>query len=265
MNSLLSFSATKIICSFALALVAPVAVLTAQVPNGDFSSTTNVGSIGGGLITGNITETAGSGPWSMETHGVIGLLVAPRVTIGSGIARISGLTDLNVLGVGLLNNSASVFNNDIGSTYAANTTYTLKADFSSASVLSAALLTNAGTGIALRANGTQVATTLGSLTSVSLLSANSGQFTLNFSTASNLVGRNVGIELFAGRGSGLADLSLLGGVRFDNVTLNSVGGAAAIPEPADVALMIGAAGLAGVIAMRVRRQRHAALVTAATA
>jgi len=76
-----------------LALIAyPVAALDIPVPNGSFSETANAGSIGGGAIgdEGNLIAI-GDGPWLASFSGVAGQLPPPTLTIGGGMAVISGL------------------------------------------------------------------------------------------------------------------------------------------------------------------------------
>src|SRR5690606_32087606 len=70
------------------------------VPNGDFSSSGNVGSIGGGVLGASGTDVAiGSGPWKGTYFGVLGLLAPPTLSITPGEARIGGLLGVNVLGI----------------------------------------------------------------------------------------------------------------------------------------------------------------------
>jgi len=214
------------------------------VPNGDFLSPTDVGTVGGGLLGTPVNNQAiGSGPWHGSTAGVLGLLLPPAMNIstsggfgGNGAATISGIANVGVLSI--LDNGA-LFSQTLSNTYQANTTYTLTADVFTGSLLSANALATAGVGIGL-ANVTgsgigsliaDTTTTNPVLVSLTLLSGNVYQLSLQFTTGGVAPTGNIGVDLFD-LPTGLASASLFQTVKFSNVTLDAATAGAATPEPA---------------------------------
>ena len=130
-------------------------------------------------------------------------------------------------------------------------------DFSSSNTISLNLLNGAGSGIGLRAAGTNVASTLGNDATLSLLTSNTGRYTLTYVADGSIAGSNIGVTLFGGNSvTGLAGLSALGNVTFDNVALT----VSAVPEPATWAAIGG--GLSLVAALYHRRKSRAKSTTA---
>lgn len=149
---------------------------------------------------------------------------------GNGSATISGIANVGVLGI--VDNGA-LFSQTLANTYQANTTYTLTADVFTGSLLSANTLATAGVGIGL-ANVTgsgigshisDTTTTNPVLVSLTLLSGNIYQLSLQFTTGGLAPTGNFGVDLFD-LPNGLASASLFQTVKFSNVTLD-----AATPEP----------------------------------
>lgn len=204
------FAALAMVALCAVAQAAPV-----TVPNGDFSDSANNGSVGG--IIGSGSQTIGSGPWSGRWEGILGVLAAPTLTIGSGNARISGLVGVNV--AGLLNNGGS-FEQATSTPWQPNRRYTLAADVDAGGVLDLAVLQTGNAGIALTRGATRLASTAaaGSVT-ISLLSGTTYHMQLDYDTGPSVSG-NVGVHLFA-EPTNLLTVNLLTSVKFDNVTLNS--------------------------------------------
>lgn len=199
------------------------------VPNGDFETAGNDGSLGGFLpiFSANLTATPlAGGPWDARSVALLGLLAAPQVTIASngasnGTCRISGLAGISVLG-SLLNNRASVSQTLSGVTAEPQAVYTLEADIDRASLLTAGILSQNGTGIALTLNGTTVATSLNGtapLLTVELLSGTTYHVKVRYVTGDNPPAGNFGIRLFAGEGAALLSAGVLPAVTFDNVKL----------------------------------------------
>jgi hypothetical protein len=218
------------------------------VPNGNFTSPGNAGSVGGGLIgtpVNNQPIGTPGGPWNGSTAGVLGLLLPPEMTIsttggfgGDGIATISGIANVGILGV--LDNGA-LFSQTLGVAYLPNTVYTLSVDVTNAGLLSLGALTNSGVGIALTSGGSVVDSSLTSplsLVSLSLLSGNFYDMTLQFTTGAVAPSGNIGINLFD-TPTNLVNANLLQTVSFSDVTLNA---GAPTPEPATF-------GLSGLVLM----------------
>jgi hypothetical protein len=155
-------------------------------------------------------------------------------TGGSG--TISGIANVGILGI--VDNGA-LFSQTLTNSFAANTTYTLTADVSVGSLVTANVLAGTGVGIGLAHVtgpniGSLVADTVTSnpaLVSLSLLSGNFYQLSLTFTTGGVAPTGNIGIDLFD-LPSGLANASLFQTVKFSNVTLDATTAAAATPEPA---------------------------------
>lgn len=215
-------------------LAAPV-----TVPNGDFSSSANNGTVGGGLIGGSGTNvTIGSGPWLGTYHGVLGLLAPPVLTIGSGSATISGLAGLNALGI--VNNDG-YFSQTLSTNYVHDHHYVLSADIDVGGVLDvSALQGNSGIGIALINGSTVVASTQTATSgnvAISLLSGTTYRVSLAYDTGTPANG-NIGVRLFA-QPQNLVTADLLTSVRFDNVTLTA---SALNPIPASIAPVANSGG-----------------------
>ena len=211
----------------------------AMIPlvNGDFSSAAGEGSVGGAVNIGASTSAIGAGPWTGTFNGLkisIFNLAAPTLAIANGRASIAGVADL----LGVQNNG--YFSQISTTNYQALTTYTLSATISTGSVLGAGLLNNTGVGIGLTdGSGNLLASSSASptLASLTLLSGTNYQLQLTYTTGSTASGL-IGVRLFDSP-SGVANLNLIGGVSFDNITLssNSINPAATVPEPTSVLLL----------------------------
>ena len=239
----------------------PMAAATIAVPNGTFTNASNAGHIGG-FFSSPISNQGigyGNGPWAGNTEGILGTFAAPLLTIsttggraGFGSATISGIANLG----GLLDDRA-YFSQTLSTAYQANTLYTLSAEVSVGSAVSASALANAGVGIAL-SNGNGLNNILASTTtassplvSLSLLYGKTYQLTLSYLTGSSVSG-NIGIDLL-NTPSGLASSALFSSATFSNVSLNAT---SPTPEPATLAIT-GLALLAAGFA-RARRTRNPA-------
>jgi len=124
------------------------------VPNGDFSSAANAGTVGGGVGSG--TDAAiGTGPWTGSFFGVAGILLAPTLTIDSGNtdAKISGVA---VNAVSTVSNGG-YFSQTLASNYLAGNLYILSATLDTGGALSPSTLDQANVGIALRSGSTVLA------------------------------------------------------------------------------------------------------------
>ncbi|MDQ8193928.1 PEP-CTERM sorting domain-containing protein [Coraliomargarita sp. SDUM461004] len=225
------------------------AAINIGVPNGDFSQAGNVDSkapVAGVLLS--YDDPFGSGPWSVDSNGILGLLLAPSVDIDQTNATVSGLSSGLNLG-DLLNSSASIYQNDIGTDFIDGWTYTLTADVSVVGIASVDLLSDSGIGIALKTGGTtQYATDVaGAILNVGILSGETVSISYTY-TYSGAADNAIGVDLYVGQGDGLASLDALGAVSFDNVTLT------AVPEPGTSALLL---GLLGLTFAGIRRARSA--------
>ncbi|NCT68238.1 MAG: hypothetical protein GXC76_11455 [Rhodanobacteraceae bacterium] len=203
------------LCAFALCGIAKAGPIT--VPNGDFSSPSNQGSIGGGVIGGSGSAAIGSGPWSGAYFGALGLLAPPTLTIGGGKATSGGL--LGVTALGIVNNGGS-FQQDTSTPWQPNKRYTLSADITTSGALDLNLLQAGNAGVALARGATRLAssTTSGTVT-LNLLSGSTYRLTMTHDTGASVSG-NIGIHLFT-EPSGLLSANLLGSVSYSNVTLSS--------------------------------------------
>ncbi len=225
LSALIPAAGVILACGIPSALAEDVQI---TVPNGDFETAGNDGSLGGLLPLFSATLTAtplGSGPWNARSVALLGILAAPTVTVASGGAsngtcRISGLAGVTALG-SLLNNRASL-SQTLSVSAEPQAIYTLEADIDRGSLLTAALLSQNGVGIALTLNGTTVATSLNGtvpLLSVELLSGTSYHVKLRYATGDTPPSGNFGIRLFAGEGAALLSAGVLPAVTFDNVKL----------------------------------------------
>ncbi|HWB04790.1 MAG TPA: hypothetical protein VG796_17305 [Verrucomicrobiales bacterium] len=207
--------------------------VTIPVPNGDFETAGNSGSIGGsgplGLVGPNTSASPlAGGPWSAATWGILGLVSPPVITINSngasdGYCRISGLVGLKLLNLPLFNTHA-VVSQTLTNQAEPFVVYTLEADVDRSTVLSASLLAEDGVGIGLTVNGTEVASSLtstGNFLSVQLLSSTTYRITLKYATGEVPPAGSLGIRLFTGEGSGLLHTGVLQDVKFDNVRLTA--------------------------------------------
>ncbi|MBA2434866.1 MAG: PEP-CTERM sorting domain-containing protein [Chthoniobacterales bacterium] len=243
--------------------------------NGDFSLSSNFGTIGGGVLTTDVTAQIGSGPWNGTARGVLGILVPPTISINGAAnpgdklnATISGLTAVNTQ-LGLVQNGGSVFEtvdgNPGGTLPAGPTQYCLTGTFSSTDFLTANLLANSGFGVAITTGGTQgTSPTPGTDVANSFTMLGGGLFTLTIDPLTSMSGSfsliydspvlldPVGVRLFTGENPVLVSTSVLSNVTFDNIFLK----ATAIPEPSTWALALFGAGA---LVMLARRKRSAAL------
>lgn len=198
-----------------LTLCAGARAVPVAIPNGDFSNPANQGSVGGLIGSGN--RPIGSGPWSGRWNGILDLLAAPTLAIGSGQARIDGLIGVNV--GGLLNNGGA-FEQTLSAPWQPNRRYTLTADVTTTSVLDLPVLYTGNVGIGLARSATRVASSATSDTvTIGLLQGSTYRVQLVHDTGATVSG-NLGVHLFA-EPVGLLTANLLGTVSFDNVTLDS--------------------------------------------
>jgi hypothetical protein len=132
----------------------PAAAGPISVPNGDFSSAANNGSVGGGVGSGT-NATIGSGPWTGSFFGVAGLLLAPTLTVASANtdATISGVAVNAISAV----SNGGYFSQTLASNYLAGNLYILSATLNTGGTLSQATLDQANVGIALRSGSTVLA------------------------------------------------------------------------------------------------------------
>lgn len=149
---------SAVLAGFCLLAGAMAQAANVPVPNGDFSSATNVGSIGGGLLGASGTDVViGEGPWTGTYNGLLGLLAPPQLTISSGQAAIGGLAGINVLG--LLYNGG-YFSQTLAQGYTPGQRYTVSARVDIGTVLDLGVLDSANVGLALRSSdGTTLAST----------------------------------------------------------------------------------------------------------
>lgn len=143
----------------------------------------------------------------------------------------------------------------VGAAFAVNTTYTFALDVTSSAALDATALASRGFGIGLTSNSTSstpgsfVADSLSSpaLLSISLLSGSTERLVLTYTTGANAPTGDMGVVIFAGRGTQGLNAALLNDYRIDNASL-------AVPEPSAAVLL--AAGVAVLIRLpRVYRAR----------
>jgi hypothetical protein len=186
------------------------------VPNGDFSSVSNEGSIGGGLIGASGSAAIGSGPWNGTYFGVVGLLAPPVLTITPGHGTISGLAGINALSIV---DNGGYFGQNLATAYGSNKHYILSADLDAGELLGPGSLSSGNAGLALTNGGTVVASTANGVgVSLDLLGGTTYRITLAYDTGA-VVSGNVGVRLFA-EPQNLTSQNLLGTVTFSNVTLN---------------------------------------------
>jgi len=204
-----------------------------NVPNQDFEAPANAGSIGASGLLGLLNPShssipLGAGPWDARSSGVAGLLLAPAVRIApngvaNGYAEIAGLAHLQLLNQPLLNNRASL-SQTLTEAPEGFTLYTLEADVDCSAVVSVTALAQAGIGIGLTVNGTQVASSLtsaGEFLSLELINGSSYRLRVRYATEETPPAGAIGIRLFAGEGAGLVQASVLTKVTFDNVRLTA--------------------------------------------
>jgi|SRR5579863_962035 hapalindole biogenesis HpiC1 cyclase-like protein len=232
------------------------AAYATTVFSSNFSDSNNFGEVGGGILTGSASDVnINQGPWQGSYTGVLGLLAPPEDEISSGAANISGIVGVNLLGLGLTDNSGWFFQNT-GLSYLPNTTYTLTADISSGSLLTLGVLSNDGVGIGLTAGGDSLvgaSTDPGAVLTIQLLSGSIYQMSYQFVTGGSTPSGALGIRLFD-QPEGLLTASLLPSVTFSNVSLDasSGSGSSTVPEPASLGLT-GAALLAAGLYKRTRK------------
>jgi hypothetical protein len=227
------------------------AAINIDVPNSDFSEVGNAGSKAPELgVLDSYDEVFGSGPWSVDSDGLVGLL-APSAEItsgGTGVATVSGLVSAEVAGV-VSTSSASVYQDDIGVNFVDGWTYTLTAEVTVESLITLDVLADSGVGIALKDGGvTQYATDLTWGPLVDLGVAGYLTATITYIYTADDAG-DIGVDLYVGHESELLSIDALGAVSFDNVVLT------AVPEPSAVALLIGMSGLIYVGGSRAKRAR----------
>ncbi|MEO6688380.1 MAG: hypothetical protein ABIS07_12315 [Dokdonella sp.] len=193
------------------------------IPNGDFSISTNAGTIGGGVIGGVAVDLgigSSGGPWTGSFHGAIGLLVPPTLTIDAAAhtATIDGLLGVNVGGIAT---NGGYFSQTTGAPYLPNKRYTVSANVDTGGPLSAVALGSANVGISLRSGATVLsssATAPAALVDLSLLSSTNYRLKLIYDTGASVSG-NVDVQLFD-LPQGLLTANLLGSVSFGGVSLN---------------------------------------------
>ena len=194
------------------------------VPNGDFSSAGNAGSIGGGILGGSAVDMGigtALGPWTGSYSGALGLLAPPVLTIdNSGLsATISGLVGIDVGGIV---SNQGYFSQVLPTGFLPDTRYTIGVDIDSGELLGLDVLSAANVGISLRAAGTVLsASTTAPLNLVTLnpLSGTAYRLTLIHDTGASQSG-NIDLQLF-NQPQGLLTLNLLPSISFGHVTLNA--------------------------------------------
>lgn len=252
---------TVLTCIGAAALsYAAQAQISIAVANGDFSNLGNEESRSPNIlgVLGSYDKEFGSGPWSADADGILNVIAAPSMEIGSGEATISGIANISAIGGlgGIASNEGRFYQNDIGANFIDGYTYTLTAEVSSsASLAGLDLIGGNGVGIGLLSNGSSTPTTgTGGtpLISLSLLEgAETGTLTYIFQASGSEAGNSIGVELYSGRDKGIASAGIFPEVSFDNVTLT------AVPEPSTVIMLGGATLLALLLGSRSRRSRLA--------
>ncbi|MFC4821022.1 Ig-like domain-containing protein [Dokdonella ginsengisoli] len=205
-----------------LLAAAPAGAVDVPIPNGDFSSATNVGTIGGGLIGGSGSDVAigSSGPWTGSYYGALGLLAPPELSIAQGEgATIGGLLGINVLG---LINNGGFFSQTLPVGYEVGKRYTIRARVSVAGVLDLGVLGSGNVGLALRANGTTLASTKTAppqLITLGTIGVNEYEVTLRHDVIAPVDG-NIDVQLL-GTPSGLLTASLLAAATYTHVWLDA--------------------------------------------
>lgn len=193
----------------AAALAAPVAV-----PNSDFSSAANSGSVGGGPLGGSGSAPIGAGPWNGSYAGVLGLLAPPQLTIGAGSATIDNLA---VVALGIDNSGA--FSQGLAAPYVAQKHYVLAADIDAGtSLLALNVLASGNAGLALTRGATVLASTQDADSiALSLASGEKFHLALGYDSGATVSG-NIGVALFANP-SGVLGVDLLSQIAFSKVVL----------------------------------------------
>lgn len=199
----------------------PAVAVDVPVPNGDFSSASNVGTIGGGLIGGSGGDVAigTTGPWVGTYYGALGLLAPPELSIAQGEgATIGGLLGINVLG---LINNGGYFSQTLPVGYEVGKRYTIRARVGVTGVLDLGVLGSGNVGLALRANGTTLASTKTAppqLITLGTVGVNEYEVTLRHDVTAPVEG-GVDIQLL-GTPSGLLSANLLGSATYKRVWLD---------------------------------------------
>lgn len=207
-----------------LALIGSALAAPVPVPNGDFSSPSNAGSVGGGLVGGSGTNVLiGAGPWTGTYAGALGLLAPPTLSISASTqdATISGL--LGVSALGLVNNGGY-----LGQVLAANvqpnTRYILSVDIDVGRTLQLGLLDDTHTGAAIAAGGSVLASSdtapPGSV-NLQLLQGTTYHLQMTYVSPASIAANPIELRLFA-QPQGLLTADLLPTIRFDNVALDAV-------------------------------------------
>ena len=200
------------IAAWTCAGAAPIAV-----PNGDFSSAANAGSVGGGVIGGSGSGAIASGPWNGSYFGVLALLAPPVLTISPGHGSISGLAGVNALTI--LDNGG-YFSQSLSTAYAANTHYLLSADVDAGELLGPGAMSSGNAGLALTNGVTVVASTADTVgVSLDLIGGTTYRITLAYDTGAAASG-NIGVRLFA-EPQNLTSANILSAVTFSDVTLSA--------------------------------------------
>jgi hypothetical protein len=221
-------SALTAIAGLCLSSPALAEELDIPVPNSDFETAANDGSIGGFLPLFSASTSAvplNGGPWEARSYGLLGLLAVPRVTIasngtGNGTCEIASLAGVNVLG-SVLSNRASV-SQTLSVAAEPQAIYTLEADIDRSSLLTAGVLSQNGVGVALTINNVTVATSLNGaapLLTVELLAGTRYRVKVHYVTGETPPAGNLGIRLFSGEGAALLSAGVLPSVTFDNIKL----------------------------------------------
>lgn len=198
-----------------MCLQAPAA--TIDVPNGDFSASGNIGSVGGGLLNPSDTRLIGEGPWSAHYDGIISVIAPPTMTIGGGNASVAGLAGITALGI---INNGGYFTQTLGTAWQANRRYTLSAEVTASGTLGLSLLEAGNAGVALKMGTSRFCTsTTPGLARLTLLSSQRWKLQIECDSGTSVSG-NIGVDLLA-EPAGLLTANLLTGISFDNVTLGS--------------------------------------------
>ncbi len=214
-----------------------------SIPDGNFSTS---GSYSTGIIGNYTNQQLGTTPWYGSGTSVLGLLLPPTDSVGSGSATISGLVSTGVLS---FTDTSGSIQQTLPTTYAPNTTYQLTVDVTYSPVLGVNLITNGYAGAELTSStGTVLAssTTPADLLSVMVLSSNEQQLVLQYTTGATIPTGGIGLVLFA-KPTGLS-LGSGANVSFSNLSLD------AIPEPSTYALV--GAGLLLLICIQRRRKSN---------